>query len=67
MEVGERSVVGRNFITKACPPAKVIFLNIYPHADILNKRIGIPIAFADPGSIKLVVTPPAMARAYASS
>lgn len=45
MEVGERSVVGRNFITKACPP----------------------IAFADPGSIKLVVTPPAMARAYASS
>jgi hypothetical protein len=42
MEEGERSSVGRSFMTKACPP----------------------MALAEPGRIRAVVTPPAIDSRY---
>lgn len=63
LEVGERSAVGRNFITKDCPPMQQDKSRYTPKSVVEHP----PILFALPGRICAVVTPPAIASSYDAS
>ena len=62
--MGERSAVLRNLITNACPPT---YDRVNNKIDAQRKRYDLPIALAEPGSTKAVVTPPEIDRGYAAS
>ena len=61
IDVGERSAVGLNLMAKACPPMVDDQNTLYGMK--INKRMSVPIAFADPGSTIELVTPPDILRA----
>ena len=62
--MGERSVVLRNLITNACPPT---YDRVNNKIATQRGRYDLPIASAEPGSIKAVVTPPEIDRGYDAS
>ena len=60
IDVGERSLVGLSFITKAWPP---LGYSLRGKTNLMRIYCDIPIAFAEPGRIRAVVNPPAMEEA----
>ena len=54
-DVADRSAVGRSFIANAWPPET--HLVCFPVTHLYSHK---PIALAEPGNIKAVVTPPAI-------
>ena len=61
--VGDRADVGRSLTRIPCPPTE----NFGQYYTLDQIEQNAPIAFADPGSAKTVVTPPETLNLYASS